>query len=164
MKVIERFEFSGRAKRTYRNSGVILNVVKHGAKKGLAKINPALLVLDAVVSLVDFGISYVKYKKEKETHKILVKKLETVKYEYQQKRKFIEEDLKNFQVDIDLAEENFMDVMKKEREKLSAHYDVLMELKESLIFLKEIYYETNDIKDMEKVLEIQSLFIELLIQ
>ena len=163
MKVIERFEF-GRVKRTYKNSRIIFNVVKHGAKKGLSKVNPAIVVMDAVVSLVDFGISYFKYKKEKENHKILVKKLETVKYEYQQKRKFIEEDLKNFQVDIDLAEENFMDIMKKEREKLSAHYEILMELKEGLIILKEIYYETNDVKDMEKVLEIQSVFIELLIQ
>lgn len=138
--------------------------MKEGPKKVLKKVNPTLVIIDAVISLIDLGISYMKYKKQKEINEVLKKELETIKRELETKRELIKEELKGFEIEIELASENFMDILVKEREKLQKHYEIIMQMKESLIILKDFYLESNNKKELEKIITLQNVFIELLIK
>ena len=165
MKSIDRFDRTfKRVGRVARNSHIIVDVIKLGTKKGLSKVNPVLVVIDAAVSLIDLGIATLEYKKEKELYKLAEEKLKSIKNEYIQRRKIIEKELEDFELEIDTIAENFVDYIKKEREKLNKHFDVVMEVKESLIILKDLYQDFQKKEEMEKVLELQTLFIELLIK
>ena len=162
MKNLERF-VGGRAGRTLRSGKTIYTIIKYGSK-GVAKVNPVMVVFDAAISVIDCGIEYFKYKKEKEKHKILLNKLESIKFEYETKRKIIEKELNNYRVDINLLSDNLLDEIKKEREKLQKYQETILLCKDGLIFLKEIYLESNDSEKLEEIISIQSAFIELLIK
>ena len=165
MKSIDRFDRTlRRGGRIVKNSRIIIDVIKLGTKKGVSKVNPILVVIDAAFSLIDLGIAILEYKKEKELYKLAEEKLKVVKNEYILKKELIEKELKGFEIEVEMVVENFVDYMKKEREKLSKHFDIIMEVKESLIILKDLYQDFQEKEEMEKVLELQTLFIELLIE
>jgi len=165
VKSINRFDRNSmRIGRIIDNSYIIVNLVKYGIKKGTVKVNPALVIMDAIVSCIDVGIAVIDYKREEELYKLAKEKLEFIKYEYSKRRKIIEKELKGFEIEVDIAVENFVDYMKKERKKLNKHFDIIMEVKESLIILKDIYQDFQKKEEMEKVLELQTLFVELLIK
>jgi len=165
VKAINRFvSSSNRPNRVINSSKILYILMKEGPKKVLKKVNPTLVIIDAVISLIDLGISYMKYKKQKEINEVLKKELETIKRELETKRELIKEELKGFEIEIELASENFMDILVKEREKLQKHYEIIMQMKESLIILKDFYLESNNKKELEKIITLQNVFIELLIK
>jgi len=165
VKAINRFASSGnRPSRVMNASKILYMFVKNGSKEVLKKVNPVLVIVDAVISLIDLGISYMKYKKQKEINEVLKKELDTIKKELETKRELIKEELKEFEIEIELASENFMDILVKEKEKLAKHYEVIIQMKDSLIILKDFYLESNNKKELEKIIILQNVFIELLIK
>ena len=162
MKNIDRF-VDTRSGRVLRSGKTIYTILKYGSK-GVSKVNPVLLAFDAVISVIDCGIEYFKYKKEKEKYKMLLNELNIIKFEYEAKRKIIKEELNEYKVEIDLLSENLLDEIKKEKEKLKEHTEIILELKKGLVLLKELYLESNDLKKLEEITNLQLAFVEILIK
>ena len=160
MKAIERFND---VKRTSRAGKAIYTVIKYGSK-GLSKVNPITLALDAVQASIECAIAYFEYKKEKNKYKESLVRLKSIKLEYESKKRTIEESLKSYEKEIELIADNFFDEIQKQREVLQANIEIILELKEGLVILKELYLESNDLKKLEEVVNLQTVFIEILIK
>lgn len=78
MKNIDRFEIT-QIRRVGRNSKIIYQCVKYGAK-GVAKVNPTLVFIDAVISLGELFISYSAYRQIKEQNNQLAIQINTIKH------------------------------------------------------------------------------------
>jgi len=111
MRNVDRFN-TKQFSRVNRNTKIIYQFAKYGSK-GLSKVNPTLVFIDAVVSLGELFISYSNYRQIKEQNKQLkieikilsieLKNLkkslnlqeEKFKYELEQNNKLIEKELRN---------------------------------------------------------------------
>ena len=80
MKNIDRFDIT-QIRRVGRNSKIIYQCVKYGAK-GVAKVNPTLVFIDAVISLGELFISYSAYRQVKEQNNQLTIQINTVKHSF----------------------------------------------------------------------------------
>jgi len=163
MKSIERFDFN-RSVRTARNVKILYEILKFGSKEVLKKVNPAIVVIDAAISVMDMTISYLKYKKELKKNEFLKKKLELVKEEYLVKKEIIEKELSVFEVEIkNLSEEIIYDI-KIQKEKMKETYEMILVIKDNLVLLKKFYMQTNDKEMLEKIITLQNLYIDLLLK
>jgi len=111
MRTVDRFN-TKQFNRVRRNSKIIYQFTKYGSK-GLSKVNPTLVFIDAVVSLGELFISYSNYRQVKEQNKQLEIEIKTLskefinfkkslkikeekfKYELKQNSNLIEQKLKN---------------------------------------------------------------------
>lgn len=111
MRNVDRFN-GKQFDRVSRNSKIIYQFAKYGSK-GLSKVNPTLVFVDAVVSLGELFVSYSNYRQVKEQNrqleieiktlskefnnfqKSLGSKEEKFKYELMKNSKLIEKQLKN---------------------------------------------------------------------
>ena len=164
MKEIERFtpELSKHA-RTYKAAKTIYNVIKHG-KKGVAKINPALAVVEAGISLIELGISIANYKKAKEVNKQLKMKLEVVKKEYELLEEKLDIEFQKFEIEIEQESEKFIKILHQEREKILKYSLIIDELKETLEIIKTELIVNGYHKELEEqYLSYNEIFLNLLI-
>lgn len=102
MKNIDRFNM-GQAVRVQRCSKIIYYGAKYGAK-GISKVNPTLVFIDAVISLADLFVSYSTYRQVKEQNKQLTSQIKTLKHEF-----------KNLKKELDLSEEKYRYQLEKDR-------------------------------------------------
>lgn len=111
MRTVDRFNTKN-FNRVSRNSKIIYQFTKYGSK-GLSKVNPTLVFIDAVVSLGELFVSYSNYRQVKEQNRQLEIEIRTLtkefnnfkrsleikeekfKYELKQNSNLIEEKLKN---------------------------------------------------------------------
>ncbi|WP_367109148.1 hypothetical protein [uncultured Psychrobacter sp.] len=128
MKNIDRFNM-GQAVRVQRCSKIIYYGAKYGAK-GISKVNPALVFIDAVISLADLFVSYSAYRQVKEQNKQLMSQIETLKHEF-----------KNLRKELDLSEEKYRYQLEKDRRLIQQK---LENNKQNLAALKLAYEHARD--------------------
>ena len=80
MRNIDRFN-NNQFSRVSRNSKIIYQFAKHGSK-GLSKVTPSLVFIDAVVSLGELFVSYSNYRQVKEQNKQLEIEIKTLSKEF----------------------------------------------------------------------------------
>lgn len=102
MKNIDRFNMR-QAVRVQRCSKIIYYGAKYGVK-GISKVNPTLVFIDAVVSLADLFVSYSTYRQVKEQNKQLIIQIETLKHEF-----------KNLKKELGLSEDKYRYQLEKDR-------------------------------------------------
>jgi len=96
-----------KAQRIGRNAKIIYTVGKYGTK-GLKNINPALVFIDAAISLGELVISYSNYKKSLEITKQLEIELNTLRHSY-----------KNLLISLQLDENKYKENLKNNVEKIA---------------------------------------------
>jgi len=160
MRTIDRFNVNN-IKRVERNAKIIYQFAKYGSK-GLSKVNPTLVFIDAVVSLGELYVSYSKYRQVQEQNKQLEIEIETLshqlnnlkkeldlkenklKEEMSKKSDIIEQYLKNNRATNATlrkaynSSKKYFFKMKKEVEKYRNEYPFSEETKK----IEELYYET----------------------
>jgi len=94
MRTVDRFN-TKQFNRVSRNSKIIYQFTKYGSK-GLSKVNPTLVFIDAVVSLGELFVSYSNYRQVKEQNKQLEIEIRTLTKEFN-----------NFKKSLELKEEKF---------------------------------------------------------
>ena len=94
MRNVDRFS-SKQFNRIHRNSKIIYQFAKYGSK-GVAKVTPTLVFIDAVVSLGELFVSYSNYRQVKEQNRQLEIEIKTLSRE-----------LKNLKKSLHLKEEKF---------------------------------------------------------
>jgi len=100
MRNVDRFN-TKQFNRIRRNTKIIYQVTKYGSK-GLSKINPTLVFIDAVVSIGELFVSYSNYRQIKEQNKQLEIEIQTLIKEFN-----------NFKKSLKLKEEKFRYELKK---------------------------------------------------
>ena len=80
MRNIDRFNTKQFSK-VGRNSKIIYQFAKYGSK-GLSKVNPTLVFIDAVVSLGELFVSYSNYRQVKEQNRQLTIEIKTLSQEF----------------------------------------------------------------------------------
>lgn len=94
MRTVDRFN-TKQFNRVHRNSKIIYQFTKYGSK-GLSKVNPTLVFIDAVVSLGELFVSYSNYRQVKEENRQLEIEIRTLTKEF-----------KNFKKSLEIKEEQF---------------------------------------------------------
>jgi len=94
MRTVDRFN-TKQFNRVNRNSKIIYQFAKYGSK-GLSKVNPTLVFIDAVVSLGELFVSYSNYRQVKEQNRQLETDIRTLSKEFS-----------NFKKSLELKEEKF---------------------------------------------------------
>jgi len=143
--------------RIYRNSRVIYQFFKYGAK-GVSKINPAIVFIDAAVALGELFISYSNYRQIREQNRQLEIEINTLKKE-----------LKNLKEILRLKEESFkyeleknIQLIEKELRNNRQNYEFFLKLYEmarnSFLNLKDMveyfrkeYPYSKETKKLEKM-------------
>jgi predicted RNase H-like nuclease (RuvC/YqgF family) len=160
MRTIDRFNINN-IKRVKRNAKIIYQFARYGSK-GLSKVNPTLVFIDAVVSLGELYVSYSKYRQVQEQNRQLEIEIETLshqlnnlkkeldlkekklKEELNRKSDIIEQNLENNRINHTTLQkayhssEKYFFKMKKEIEKYRKKYPFSEETKK----IEELYYET----------------------
>ena len=94
MRNVDRFS-SKQFNRIHRNSKIIYQFAKYGSK-GVAKVTPTLVFIDAVVSLGELFVSYSNYRQVKEQNRQLETEIRTLSKEFN-----------NFKKSLEIKEEKF---------------------------------------------------------
>jgi len=100
MRTVDRFN-TKQFNRVSRNSKIIYQFTKYGSK-GLSKVNPTLVFIDAAVSLGELFVSYSNYTEVKEQNKQLEIEIRTLRKEFN-----------NFKKSLNLKEEKFQYELKQ---------------------------------------------------
>jgi hypothetical protein len=165
MRNVDRFN-AKQFRRVGKNSKIIYQFTKYGSK-GLSKVNPTLVFIDAAVSLGELFISYSAYKQVKEQNKQLKIEIKTLstefinlkkslglkedkyKYELKQNSYLMEKKLKNNRQNNEILKKAY---------KLSKQYFFKMKT-EVESYKKEYPYskETNELE--KKYHEVLSLYM-----
>jgi len=99
MRGVDRFN-TKQFYRAHRNSKIIYHFSKYGSK-GLSKVNPTLVFIDAVVSLGEMFVSYANYREVKEQNIQLEIEIRTLKKE-----------LANFKKSLELEDRKLQEMIK----------------------------------------------------
>ena len=94
MRNVDRFN-TKQFNRVSKNSKIIYQFAKYGSK-GLSKVNPTLVFIDAVVSLGELFVSYSNYRQVKEQNRQLETEIRTLSKEFN-----------NFKKSLEIKEEKF---------------------------------------------------------
>lgn len=100
MRNVDRFN-SKQFNRVSRNSKIIYQFAKYGSK-GLSKVNPTLVFVDAVISLGELFVSYSNYRQVKEQNRQLETEIRTLTKEFN-----------NFKKSLEIKEEKFNYTLKQ---------------------------------------------------
>jgi hypothetical protein len=99
MRNVDRFN-SKQLNRVCRNSKIIYQFAKYGSK-GLSKVNPTLVFIDAVVSLGELFVSYSNYRQVKEQNMQLEIEIRTLTKELNNLKKSLEIKEEKFKYELD---------------------------------------------------------------
>jgi len=163
MRTVDKFN-TKQFNRVAINSKIIYQFAKYGSK-GLSKVNPSLVFIDAVVSLGELFISYSSYRQVKEQNRQLKIEINTLskeftnfkkslglkeekfKYELKQNSNLIEEKLKNNRQNNEVLQKaynsskTYFIQMKNEVEKYKKEFPYSKETKE----IEKKYHEVLDL-------------------
>lgn len=145
-----------RTLRVARNVRVIYNIARFG-RGALTKLNPAMVYVDAFISLIDVYNSYISYKKAVERTKQLEHELETCKIELSNLRKQYEEILKTEKLRLEKFNEAVDKKIEIQREKqkiIKLIYEQtgkhLEDLKKFILEAKRNYMSDDSMVSLEK--------------
>ncbi len=146
-----------KAKKIGRNAKIIYNFAKYGSK-GLTKINPATVYIDAVISVGEAVVSFYQYQNAKEITKQLIMDLDKIKHEFSNKKievGVIEKTLKREnKASIELKQKELGDARGNWNTTLKPIYEhsknYLYKLKENFETIRKEYPSSDRIKDIEK--------------
>ncbi|HIP34166.1 MAG TPA: hypothetical protein EYG89_05540 [Bacteroidia bacterium] len=156
MRTVNRFD-TKQMHRVAKNSKIIYQFAKYGAK-GLSKVNPTLVFIDAVVSLGELFISYSKYRQVQEQNRRLEIEINTLNYEFNNLQKELglkEKILKNeYDKNCDLIEQSLKN-NKATTKQLKLVYtlakDYFIKMKIEVERYKKEYPYTKETKEIEKI-------------
>ncbi len=124
-----------------RNVRILYNFAKFG-RKGITKINPVTVYVDAIISVGEAVIAFYKLKEAKEVTKRLEMDLEVIKKAFNNKKKEIEEIEKNYIQELKSNKELIKRQLEIDREKWNQNLQpIYKQSKKYLEFLKQKYYE-----------------------
>ncbi len=145
------------AKRIGRNAKLIYNVVKFG-RKGISKVNPTTVYIDAVISVGESIVSFYQYQKAKEITKQLRIDLDRIKHEFENKKKELEKreyaikqdvesNIKLTQKELENAKEKWKTILKPVYEHSKKY---LYNCKARLEIIKTEYPASERVQKIEK--------------
>jgi len=154
--IYNSFEFN-QVKRVGRNAKLIYNFAKFG-RKGISKINPTTVYIDAVISVGESIVSFYQYQKAKEITKQLTIDLNKIKHEFENKKKEFKEReytiKQNAKANIKLTQKELEDAKEKWGTILKTVYEhskkYLYDCKARLENIRTEYPASDRIKEIEK--------------
>ena len=146
-----------RAKRIGRNAKLIYSFSRYGSK-AIAKVNPATVYIDAIISIGEAVVSFYEYQRAKEITTQLRSELEEVKKKFDNMKielKKIEEairkenefNIKEIQKGLKNSQQEWNDIFKPIYEHSKKY---LYQCKERLEKIKKEYPDSERIKDIER--------------
>lgn len=165
MRTVDRFN-TKQFNRINRNSKIIYQFAKYGSK-GLSKVNPTLVFIDAVVSLGELFVSYSNYRQVKEQNRQLEVEIKTLSKEFNDFKKSlgIKEEKFKYELDkeSDLIERKLRDNRQK-NEALQKAYthskQYFLKMKVEVEKYKEEFPYSKETKEIEKKYhEVLALYI-----
>lgn len=155
MKTVDRFN-SKQFNRVSRNSKIIYQFAKYGSK-GLSKVNPTLVFIDAVVSLGELFISYSNYRQVKEQNKQLETEIRTLSKEFNNFKKSLEIKEEKFKYELMKNSKLIEKQLKKNRQNnqiLQKAYDsskqYFLQMKVEVENYKQEFPYSKETKEIEK--------------
>lgn len=118
MRNVDRFN-SKQFNRVSRNSKIIYQSAKYGSK-GLSKVNPTLVFIDAVVSLGELFVSYSNYRQVKEQNRQLEIEIRKLTKEFKNFKKSLEIKEENFKYELDKKSDLLEKKLRNNRQKNEA--------------------------------------------
>jgi hypothetical protein len=155
MRNIDRFN-TKQFNRVRRNSKIIYQFTKYGSK-GLSKVNPTVVFIDAVISLGELFISYSNYKQVVEQNKQLEIEIQTLTKEFNNFKKSLEIKEERFRYEIKQNSSLIEKQLKSNRQKNEAlqkvyihakHY--FLKIKAEVIKYKKEFPYSKETKEIEK--------------
>ncbi len=155
MRNVDRFSVK-EVSRISRNAKIIYQFGKYGAK-GVTKINPALVFVDAVVSLGELFVAYANYKKIKEQNKQLEIEIKTLKKEFQNFKRGLELEDEKFRYELEQNEQYIEKVLRnnaQQYEILNRSYkyakNYFLEIKDEFLKYKKEFPFSRETQELEK--------------
>jgi len=166
MRNVNRFN-TKQYNRVSRNSKIIYQFSKYGSK-GLSKVNPTLVFIDAVVSLGELFVSYSNYRKVKEQNKQLEIEIETLSKEFANLKKILELQEEKFKFELqkksDLIEKELRNNRQK-NEALQKAYnyskEYFLKMKNEVEKYKQEFPYSKETREIEKKYdEVLALYVD----
>jgi len=155
MRTVDRFN-TKQFNRVSRNSKIIYQFAKYGSK-GLSKVNPTLVFIDAVVSLGELFVSYSNYRQVKEQNRQLEIEIRTLTKEFNNFKKSLELKEKKFKYELKQNSNLIEQKLKNNRqnnEALKKAYkhskQYFLKMKVEVIKYKKDFPYTKETKEIEK--------------
>jgi len=165
MRTVDRFN-TKQFNRVSRNSKIIYQFTKYGSK-GLSKVNPTLVFIDAVVSLGELFVSYSNYRQVKEQNRQLEIEIRTLTKEFNNFKKSLELQEEKFRYELKQNSSIIEEKLKNNRQK----YEVLqkaykhskqyfLKMKVEVIKYKKEFPYSKETKEIEKkYYEVLNLYV-----
>jgi len=161
MRNIDRFN-TKQFNRVRRNSKIIYQFTKYGSK-GLSKINPTVVFIDAVVSLGELFISYSNYKQVVEQNKQLEIEIQTLTKEFNNFKKCLEIKEEKFRYELKQNSSLIEKQLKSNRQKNEALKKAYNLAKKSFLKMKvEVEKYKKDFPTSKETKEIEKKYYEVL--
>jgi hypothetical protein len=135
MRSVNRFDVA-QYSRISRNSKIIYQLAKYGSK-GLSKVNPTLVFIDAVVSLGELFIAYSEYRQVREQNKRLEIEIKVLKKELKNFQKSLELHEQKMELELAHNAELIERRLRNNREAMREYKGIYKLAKESFFMMKE---------------------------
>ncbi|MGD9554493.1 MAG: hypothetical protein AB7E37_08005 [Candidatus Altimarinota bacterium] len=134
MRNVDRFN-SKQFSRVSRNSKIIYQFAKYGSK-GLSKVNPTLVFIDAVVSLGELFVSYSNYRQVKEQNRQLEIEIKALSEEFNNSKKSLEIKEEKFKYELMKNSELIEKQLRKNRKNSEILHKAYIRSKEYFLKMK----------------------------
>jgi len=155
MRTVDRFN-TKQFNRIRRNTKIIYQFTKYGSK-GLSKVNPTLVFIDAVVSLGELFISYSNYKQVKEQNRQLEIEIRTLTKEFNNFKKSLELKEEKFKYELKQNSSIVEEKLKNNRQKYEAlekaykhSKQYFLKMKVEVVKYKKEFPYSKETKEIEK--------------
>jgi len=161
MRNVDRFN-TKQFSRVSRNTKIIYQFAKYGSK-GLSKVNPTLVFIDAVVSLGELFISYSNYRQVKEQNKQLKIEIKTLIKEFSNFKKSLELKEEKFKYELGQNSKLIEKELRNNRQKNEALKRAYEMAKDYFLNMKiEIELYKQNFPYNKEILEIEKKYYEVL--
>jgi len=155
MRTVDRFN-TKQFNRVSRNSKIIYQFTKYGSK-GLSKVNPTLVFIDAAISLGELLVSYSNYREVKEQNKQLEIEIRTLRKEFNNFKKSLELKEEKFKYELKQNSDFIEQKLKNNRQNNEVLQKVyrgskqyFLKMKVEVIKYKKEFPYSKEIKEIEK--------------
>lgn len=165
MRTVDRFNIK-QFNRVSRNTKIIYQLTKYGSK-GLSKVNPILVFIDAVVSLGELFVSYSNYRQIKEQNRQLEIEIRTLTKEFNNFKRSLEINEEKFRYELKQKSNLIEKKLKSNRQnnealkkvyKYSKQY--FLKMKIEVIKYKKYFPYSKETKEIEKkYYEVLNLYV-----
>ena len=161
MRTVDRFN-TKQFNRVSRNSKIIYQFTKYGSK-GLSKVNPTLVFIDAVVSLGELFVSYSNYRQVKEQNMQLEIEIQTLVKEFNNFKKSLELEEEKFQYELKQNSKLIEKKLRDNRQNSEALQKAYRHSKQYFLKMKiEVKNYKKEFPYSKKTKEIESKYYEVL--